>query len=94
MVFANNTTIDVYFDPYGFISPVSCDKLHLIGIYCIIVMVLGIVFNSTILAVFLRYKEMRTPLNTLVGALTLLNLIGSFLEFPFVIISVNSFRNI
>jgi hypothetical protein len=77
-----------YIDLYELQSPVDCGTLRVIGWYCIMVMILSILLNATILAVFVRYKEMRTPINTLVGMLALMNLIGSLLEFPFVIISV------
>jgi hypothetical protein len=77
-----------YIDLYEMQSSVDCGTLNIIGWYCIAVMILSVLLNSIILIVFVRYKEMRSPINTLVGSLTFLNLIGSVLEFPFVIISV------
>ena len=56
------------------------------GIYLMIIMVLGIVLNSLLLLVFIRFKRTRTALNNVIFAMTAINLFGCT-QFPFVIYS-------
>ena len=81
MSFLNET------DPFDYESPVECYKLKIIGLYCIVTMVAGIIFNSLLLWILLYFKEFRTSINSFMIALSVINLIGCFFEFPFVIIS-------
>ena len=66
-------------------SPIECYKLQLIGVYCILMLMLAVCFNSLLLLVFVRYKSLRTMMNMFVLTNTLLNLVGSILEFSLVI---------
>ncbi len=73
---------------YGdFSNGVECYKLQLIGLCCLIVMILTIIFNGILILMFLLYKDLQTPLNTLVITLCVLHFFGAFLEFPFIIVS-------
>ena len=72
---------------FGSLSPVSCKVLDIIAIYCILLMVVSIVSNSLLLFIFFRNKDLRSPINTMVMALTCLNLVGSCIELPIVITS-------
>nr|QVK45896.1 G protein-coupled receptor [Proales similis] len=80
---ANETDIDLYSRP----SPVDCWKLNLVAVYCVVLFALSVTFNSLLLWIFFRYKELRSPVNTFIIAITILNLVGSMSEFPFVITS-------
>jgi hypothetical protein len=66
-------------------SPIACFKLNLIAIYLTALLVASSVVNSFLVAIFMAYKELHKPVNTFVMACVFLNLIGSFLELPFVI---------
>ena len=72
---------------YGVSSPVECFKLNLIAIYCIVIFVLSLVFNSLLIIVFYIYKDLTSPLNPFIITLTIFNLAGTLIEFPFVIAS-------
>ena len=78
---ANFTGIDLFDRP----SPVECHLLKFVGIYCIILMITSLTFNSALLWVFYAYKEFRTSMNFFIIALTICNLIQICSEFPFVI---------
>ena len=68
-------------------SPVECYKLRFVAIYCILLLTLSVSFNSMLVIVFVKYKELRTPLNTFIIAITVCNLCSSCVELPFVITS-------
>ena len=70
---------------YGTESPIECYKLQVIALYFILLLVLSLISNSLLLAVFARYRCLRTNLNLLVMTLTALNLFTSIVEFSFVI---------
>ncbi len=68
-------------------SGVECYKLRTIGLYCVFLFISGTVFNSLLLWTFYRNKELRTPINMFIIALTIFNLFGCLFEMPFVIVS-------
>ena len=70
---------------YNLKSPVECYKLYIIAIYCLILLILSVVFNTLLLIIFIRHRKLRTPLNMYILTNTVLNLVGSLLEFVFVI---------
>ncbi len=72
---------------FGMQSPSSCFALKFISLFCVILMFFSLLFNGSLLFVFLKYKELQTPMNILILVLTILNLIGSCTELPFVITS-------
>ncbi len=69
-----------------------CYQLQVIGILCIFLFIACIVFNSFLLWVFFKNKELQSSFNMFIVGLSTLNLIGSILEFPFIIISNLSCR--
>ncbi len=69
----------------GVVSPIECSKLHIIAYYLIIIFILGIISNSILLLILIRYKDMRVTLNIFVATITILNLFGTLTELPFVI---------
>lgn len=74
-------------DRFNTTSPVECYKLNILAVYCMILFALSLIFNSLLLWIFFRHKELRSNLNMLIIALTALNLFASCIEFPFVITS-------
>ena len=72
---------------FGSTSPIECQKLNLISIYSVILFFFGILVNSTLIWVYNQYDDVRRSLNRFIIVLTILNLIGCFVEMPFVIIS-------
>ena len=72
----------------GDYSPIGCDKLRLVSFVLLAFYVISILSNSTLLGVLFGNGCVRnTPINVLVIALTVLNLVGTQLQLPFVIIS-------
>jgi hypothetical protein len=70
---------------FGMTSPIECYKLNIIAVYCMILLVLSLIFNTMLIIIFARHKKLRTPLNMFILTLTILNLFGSIIEFSFVI---------
>ena len=65
----------------------TCYMLQIIGVYCWLLMVLSVMSNFLFIYIFVRHKDLQTPLNMLVISLVVLNLFGSILELPFIAIS-------
>jgi hypothetical protein len=74
-------------DAFNRPSPTNCIILKFISLYCLVLMCTSVTFNGALTFVFFKYKELRTPLNVMILVLTLLNLVGSCTELPFVITS-------
>ena len=87
ILFDNTSNIDDIEAKYSQVSMVECWKLNLIALYCFILLILSIIFNTVLLRTFYRYKELRSTLNVFVITLTALNLIGSLSELPIVTIT-------
>lgn len=66
---------------------IECYKLNLVAIYCLIIFILSLILNSILLVIFYMYKEFRNTLNNFMITLITINLIGSILEFPLIILS-------
>ena len=81
MKFSNQT------DLFSRQSPISCYKLNMLSAYCFLILILSLIFNTMLLRVFHLYKRLRTSINVIIIVLTYLNLIGSIIEMPFVILS-------
>ncbi|RNA30611.1 rod opsin [Brachionus plicatilis] len=87
-----STSVNHHIEKWNMKSPVNCIILNAIAVYCVILLLSSVFFNSLLLWVFYRYKELRTSLNMLIIALTAYNLAASVIELPFVIISNFSCR--
>lgn len=75
-------------DPFsGIPSPVECWKLNIVGVFITIMLFLSVSANSTLLFAFYNNKDLRTPLNVFIIAMTTINLFGSISEFTFIIAS-------
>ena len=80
--YQNNTN-----DKIGKPSPIECTQLRSVAIYCLILFILSLLSNSILLIILIRHKEFRNATSIFMISLTILNLFGSLLEFPFVIFS-------
>lgn len=78
----NNGTLQLEEFP---MSTIPCFQTAMIGWYMCFIMVFTGIANSILLVILLGNKELRQPINIFVIAITILNLIGSILELPFII---------
>lgn len=78
---SNLSELEFYSRP----SPIACGKLNIIAFYCIILLIVSLIFNTSLLVVFAKYKKLRSTLNMFIMAITVLNLVGSISELSFVI---------
>ena len=69
-----------------------CFKFKFVGVYLILVFLIGLLSNATLLWIFYGKRELRNKLNSFVIALTVNNLLGCILELPFIIKSSLSCR--
>ena len=83
----NNNNNHNHHDPFDMVPLVDCFKLKTIALYCVFIFLTGTMFNSILLWIFYKYKELRTPMNGFIIALTVLNLTGCITEMPIVILS-------
>lgn len=72
---------------YNVSSPVSCEKLRLVGYYCIILFIISLSVNGIFLFMFLKIKKLRTPMNGLMMILAVFNLLGTLVCLPLVTVS-------
>ncbi len=87
IMYENNNNKNNSIDEYSLESPTECYKLRILGLICIILFISSLTFNSLLLNVFIKNKHLRTPNYASVIALTILNLIGTLTQLPFIIIS-------
>lgn len=80
-------------DKFGGVqSPIDCWKLNIIATLVVVFLFLSVSANSTLLFTFWQNKELRTPLNLFIIAMTAVNLGGSLSEFTYIIVSNYSCR--
>ncbi len=75
-----------------FNSPINCIVLKVTGFYLIALFVLSILANFIVLWTFSQYKRIKNPSDLIVISISILNLVGVFLELPFVLVSSFSCR--
>jgi hypothetical protein len=68
-------------------SDSDCYRLYFIGSYLFVTCLAGIFLNTILLWMFHRHQELRTPINRLIIAITVNNLIGCIIDLPLQIIS-------
>ena len=73
-------------------SPIEPLVLDLLGSFLTVMLILGVGFNGVLLVIFKRNNELITPLNVLIIAITVFNLIGCITELPWIIHSSFSHR--
>jgi hypothetical protein len=67
-------------------SPLDPIILNSFAMYLAFTAIMCLLSNTFLIATFWRYQELRTPLNILIGAIALCNLLSTF-QFPLVITS-------
>lgn len=77
------------YDPFHADSTVECELLKKIGIYLVILLILGTFFNFLLLWIYLRNKEICNQRNALSIIFIIASQIGLMCEAPFV--AYNSF---
>ena len=65
----------------------QCASLVLFGILNIFIFAGSLIFNSALLWIFICHKDLKNSLNIFVMVLTFFNLVGTILEYPFIILS-------
>ena len=78
-------TANFSFWSQGKLSPISCSNLRIISYFCMIIALVSILFNSFLLCMFSKFKSLRNSINRFVIAITIINLIGTIIEFSFII---------
>ncbi len=76
--------LTVNFDEFK--SPLDPIVLDSLAVFLTIIGIMCFLSNSFLAFIFIRFKELHTPLNVLIVAITLSNLSGT-IQFPFVIYS-------
>ena len=74
------------------ISPLDPLILNILGSFLLLAMLLGVILNSHLLYIFKKYKDLQTPINTFIIAITVLNLLGTIFELPWIIHSCFSHK--
>ena len=78
----DNSTVN--FDEFD--SPLEPITLYSFAVFLTLIGIMCFFSNSYLVYIFIRFKELHTPLNVLIVAITLSNLSGS-IQFPFIIYS-------
>ena len=81
----NQTFLEKAENEFNRTSPIEPLVLDLLGSFLSAMLILGVGFNGVLLVVFKRNSELITPLNVLIIAITVLNLIGCITELPWII---------
>ncbi len=76
---------EIVYDEYSQPSPIDPTTLNILGCFLTLMFIFGVIFNSMLLHIFSKNKELRNPLNLFVMAITLFNLLGCLFELPWVI---------
>ena len=67
--------------------PTECYKLRIVGVLTALLFVFSTIFNGVLVYAFIKHKKLRTPLNIYIIAISVLNLVSTILELPFIIAS-------
>jgi hypothetical protein len=89
-----SSTIDSYNNMFGNGSSSAslyemskCFKLNLIALFCAFLFLISLYFNTTLLYTLLKHKDMKSNLNLFIICLSFINLIGTLVELPVVVIN-------
>ena len=73
-----NVTKELIIDPFGGLqSTIDCGTLKYFTIYSIFMFGGSFIFNALLLFAFIKNKELRTPVNMFIVAITVLNLFAT-----------------
>ena len=67
--------------------PTECYKLRIVGVLTTLLFIFSTTFNGILLYAFIKHKKLRTPLNIYIIAISVLNLVSTIIELPFIIVS-------
>lgn len=81
----NNSNYTI--DWFNIESPVNCIVLKIVAIYFTIILLLSLIFNMLVILVYIRNKHLITPFNSIILSIVVLNLIGSIIELPIMILT-------
>lgn len=76
-----------FMNPGGVYSPVECRKLKIVAIYSAFVFVMSVTFNSKMILLFIKHKELFNSLNIFIITIAILNIFATLGELPFIIVS-------
>ena len=76
---------------YNELSPLSPSLLLIIGHYLLIVFMISLAFNSALIWLFIKNKDLRTFINIFIASISINNLVGSTV-LPLVIHSCFNFK--
>ena len=65
----------------------ECYKLRYISIYSMTLFFISLFFNTSLLYILFKNKHLRTTLNNFIMSISVLNLIGTIIEFPLLAIT-------
>ena len=68
-------------------SPVGCTFLKFISFYLTAIFICGVICNCLLIWIFCSNKHLRTNLNIFIITLSVINLLATVSEVPFVIVS-------
>ena len=68
-------------------SPIQCEKLNYLAYFFIILLIFSVFLNTFLLYIFYKCPKLHAPTNFYMITITLFNLIGTIIVFPFQIIS-------
>lgn len=68
-------------------SQEECGVLKLLGVYCILLFVGSLFFNTSLLLIFLKNNKLVNNMTVFIIALVVLNIFATAVEVPFIIIS-------
>ena len=88
----NITFLEEIENEFKITSPIDPLVLNLLGSFLTVMLILGVSFNGVLLIIFKNNNDLKTPLNMLIIAITVLNLIGCITELPWVVFSSFSHR--
>ena len=72
---------------YSRLSPTPCWQLKIVSYYCVIMFSASLAVNGVLMMVFIKNKELRTPVNVMVIWFTALSFFASLTEPNFVVTS-------
>ena len=82
-----NSSLPVPKEAYGLVSSINGTLLSIQAIWYLFILLTSLICNGFILMTVCVKKKMRAPKNYFMIAFTLVNLMGSLLELPFMVVS-------
>ena len=84
---AATTTLQSQVSIWDMDSPTECYKLRIVGVLTTLLFIFSTIFNGILLYAFIKHKQLRTSLNIYIIGITVLNLVSTIIELPFIMVS-------